>query len=185
MKTVQFTRMADGSAEEYAYLAALETQYISKLPERLLATLQSLDQTLSGYRVSRLEHSLQSATRAYQAGEAEEMVVAALFHDIGDTLAPAAHSELAAAILRPYVSARTYWIVKHHGLFQTYYYHHHFNKDRHARDRFKAHQWYQGAIDFCENYDQNCFDPDFSSMPLDFFRPMVERVFAQPKAYQA
>ena len=173
MEKVSFAHMADGTAEEYAFLAGLEEEYIADLPGRLMASLEGLEETLPGYQVSRLEHSLQSATHAFNAGEPEEMVVAALLHDIGDELAPASHSEMAAAILRPYVSERTYWIIKHHGFFQTYYYNHHFGRDRNARDRYKDHEWYQDCVDFCQNYDQNCFDPDFESKPLEFFRPMV------------
>jgi predicted HD phosphohydrolase len=172
--------MADGTADEYAFLSVLERKYLEGLPDRLMLAMEGLAHSLSGYRVTRLEHSLQSATHAYNAGEPEEMVVAALLHDIGDELAPASHSEMAASILRPYVSEKTYWIVKHHGLFQTYYYNHHHGKDRNIRDQFKDHEWYRDCVDFCENYDQNCFDPDFQSKPLAFFRPMVERVFAAP-----
>ncbi len=182
MKTVQFTRMADGTAAEYAFLAEQEAHFVSELPQRLLTTLKALEHSFAGYRVSRLQHSLQSATRAFYAGESEQMVVAALLHDIGDALAPVSHGEMAAAILRPYVCDRIYWIVKHHGLFQMYYYAHYFDNDRHARDRYKNHRWYQATIDFCENYDQNCFDPTFKSKPLSFFKPIVERVFAKPLA---
>lgn len=182
-KTVSFTRMEDGTREEYALLSELESHTIRTLPERLMEALGQLDGSLEGYRVSRLEHSLQSATRAYEAGEDEEMVVAALLHDIGDVLAPASHSEMAAAILRPYVSERVHWIIRHHGLFQSYYYAHHYDQDRFARDRHKDHPWYQDCVDFCANYDQNCFDPDFPSKPLAFFRPMVERVMSNPRDY--
>ena len=183
LETVSFTRMEDGTREEYAFLAEHEESAIASVPDRLMDAMQQLDGSLEGYRVSRLEHSLQSATRAYEAGEDEEMVVAALFHDIGDILAPASHSEMAAAILRPYVSERVHWIIKHHGLFQSYYYAHHYDKDRYAQDRFKDHEWYQDCVDFCANYDQNCFDPDYSSKPLEFFRPMVERVLSKPREY--
>ena len=185
LETVSFTRMENGTREEYLFLSRHEEAAIQGVPARLMDALKMLDGSLEGYRVSRLEHSLQSATRAYEAGEDEEMIVAALFHDIGDVLAPASHSEMAAAILRPYVSDRVYWIIKHHGLFQSYYYAHHFDQDRNARDRHKDHQWYQDCVDFCANYDQNCFDPDYPSKPLEFFRPMVERVMAKPKEYTA
>ena len=181
MKTVDFIHMADGTAEEYAFLHDQEKAYLSELPNRLMKSLEDLGDSFSGYKISRLEHSLQSATRAYDAGESEEMIVAALFHDIGDVLAPASHSEMAASVLRPYVSERIYWIIRHHGLFQTYYYAHHFGNDRNARDRYKDHEWYEDTINFCEKYDQNCFDPDFESKPLEFFRPMVEKVFSNPR----
>lgn len=180
-QTVRFTRMADGSAQEYAFLRRHEREYAADLPARLVAALRQLDASFSGYRVSRLEHSLQSATRAETAGEPEEMVAAALLHDIGDVLAPLSHSELAAAILRPYVSERTHWIIAHHGLFQMYYYAHHLGGDRHARERYRDHPWYRDCVDFCENYDQNCFDPDYPSKPLSHFIPVLERVFAKPR----
>ncbi len=183
VETVSFTRMEDGTREEYARLAVYEEAAIRSLPDRLLLAMEQLDGSLEGFRISRLEHSLQSATRAYEAGEAEEMVVAALLHDIGDVLAPASHSELAAAILRPYVSERIHWIIQHHGLFQSYYYAHHYDRDRYARDRFRHHPWYQDCVDFCHHYDQNCFDPDYPSRSLEFFRPMVERVMSEPKEY--
>jgi len=179
--TVNFTRMADGTAEEYALLERLEEDYIRELPGRLIAALEQLDDSFSGYQVSRLQHSLQSATRAEEAGESEEMIVAALLHDIGDTLAPLSHSELAAAVLRPFVSERTHWIIAHHGLFQMVYYAHHYGRDRHARDRYRDHPWYQDCVDFCENYDQNCFDPAYPTKPLEHFIPMLQRVFAKPR----
>ena len=180
--TVGFTAMADGSAEDYALLHRHEQEYIRDLPARLVAALERLDASFGGYQVSRLAHSLQSATRAEAAGESEEMVVAALLHDVGDGLAPLSHSEMAAAILRPYVSARTHWIVKHHGLFQMYYYAHHLGGDRNAREKYRQHKWYQACVDFCENYDQNCFDPEYESRPLSYFVPLLERVFATPRA---
>ncbi len=180
MKTVNFSRMCDGTKEEYAFLDQLEQDYIADLPERLISALERLENSISGYRLSRLQHSLQSATRAHRAGESEELVIAALLHDIGDELAPSSHSELAAAVLRPYVSEKTYWIIKHHGLFQMFYYAHHCGGDRHARDKFKHHQWFTDAVNFCEHYDQNCFDPDYENLPLTFFEPMLRRIFKQP-----
>ena len=181
-QSVNFIHMADGTAEEYALLHRTEQEYIRGLPGRLVAALQQLDASFGGYRVSRLEHSLQCATRAEAAGEPDEMVAAALLHDIGDGLAPCSHSELAAAILRPYVSERTYWIVKHHGVFQMYYYAHHLGGERNARERYRGHEWYQDCVDFCENYDQNCFDPEYRSRPLADFIPLLERVFTKPRA---
>jgi len=177
METVNFTSMAQGTRAEYELLDRYEAEFTDSLAHRILEHLERLDDSISGYKVSRLEHCLQSATRAHRAGEPEEVVVAALVHDIGDMVAPFSHSELAAAVLRPFVSEKIYWIVKHHGLFQMYYFAHHLGGDRNARDRYRDHQWYDDAIRFCELYDQNCFDPDYDSEPLAFFAPMVERLF--------
>ncbi len=177
METVNFTSMAQGTRAEYELLDRYEAEFTDSLARRILEYLEKLNDSISGYKVSRLEHCLQSATRAHRAGEPEEVVVAALVHDIGDMIAPFSHSELAAAVLRPFVSEKTYWIVKHHGLFQMYYFAHHLGGDRNARDRYRDHQWYDDAIRFCELYDQNCFDPDYDSESLAFFAPMVERLF--------
>lgn len=182
MQTVSFTRMADGTAAEYQFLEQLEQDYALALPERLMAALKQLEHSFSGYQINRLEHALQGATRAYRDGRDDEYIAAVLLHDIGDELAPYAHSELAAAVLRPYVSERLYWIVKYHGVFQMWYYAHHLGSDRHARERFKDHPWYQDAIEFCELYDQNCFDPDYDTLPLEFFQPLLQRIFGcKPK----
>jgi predicted HD phosphohydrolase len=181
METVNFTRMEDGTEEEYQFLDALEEEYKADLADRLINALSLLQHSLSGYRISRLDHVLQGATRAYRADESEEMILSVLLHDIGDELAPYSHSEMAAAILRPFVSEKLYWIVKHHGLFQMYYYAHFCGGDRNARNKFKEHRWYQDAIDFCQNYDQNCFDPDYDSESLEFFEPLLRKLVAAPK----
>ena len=177
--TVSFTSMAAGTREDYELLETLEAQFASTTADRVLEQLRGLAGSLAGYKVDRLEHSLQSATRACRDGADEEMVVAALLHDIGDLLATHNHSEMAAAVLRPYVTERTYWVVRQHGLFQTYYYAHHMGGDRNARDRYIDHQWYQDAVDFCHLWDQSSFDPEYDSLPLEFFEPMVQRIFAR------
>jgi predicted HD phosphohydrolase len=177
--TVSFTSMASGTREDYELLEQLEAEFAAGTAERVLDQLRGLAGSLAGYQVDRLEHSLQTATRAHLDDADEEMVVAALLHDIGDLLSPHNHSELAAAVLRPYVSEKTWWIVRQHGLFQSYYYAHHHGGDRHARDRYIDHPWYQDAVDFCHRWDQPSFDPAFQSLPLAFFEPMVHRIFAR------
>ncbi len=179
MKKVSFTEMKEGTKEDYLFLDKHEKNFADKTAERILKFLSNLTETLEGYQVSRLEHSLQSATRAYKDGESEEMVVAALLHDIGDELAPMNHSEYAASILKPYVTEKTHWIIEKHGVFQMYYYAHHLGGDRNKRDQYKNHKYYQDTINFCEKYDQNSFDPDYESLPLEFFRPMVKKIFSR------
>ncbi len=176
-RTVQFTKMSDGTAEDYAFLGSIEQAELAAFPDRVLGWLRAMDEP-TGYRITRLEHSLQAATRAMRAGEDEELVVCALLHDIGDVLGPANHAEVAAAVLRPYVSERNHWIVKHHGLFQGVYYFAHVGLDPNARDRYRDHPWYQATVDFCANYDQVSFDPDYDTEPLASFEPMLRRVLA-------
>ncbi|MDP9065595.1 MAG: HD domain-containing protein [Pseudomonadota bacterium] len=179
-KTVSFTRMEDGTREDYALLERYEAQFVRKLPEVILASLEQLRESLEGYPVSRLEHSLQAATRARRAGADTELIVAALIHDIGDVLAPFNHAEVAAGILRPYVRPEVTWIVEQHGLFQTYYYAHHRGADRHARDVFASHPWFQSCKNFCANWDQCSFDPDYDWEPLSSFEPALQEIFTRP-----
>ena len=179
MKKVSFTEMSKGTKKDYIFLDKHEKNFASKTADRILKFMSNLTETLEGYQVSRLEHSLQSATRAYKNGESEEMVVAALLHDIGDELAPMNHSEYAASILKPYVSEKTHWIVEKHGEFQMFYYAHHLGGNKNKRDKYKGHKYYQDTINFCENYDQNSFDPNYKSLPLEFFRPIVKRIFSR------
>ena len=183
MKTVNFTEMKNGNKDDYQLLEKYEKNFERQTAVRILKYLSNQNSTLEGYKISRLEHALQAATRAYQNKESEEMVVATLLHDIGDDLAPMNHSQYAASILRPYVSEKTYWIILHHGLFQTYYSAHHLDGDRNARDKFKDHKYYKATIDFCENYDQCSFDPNFKSMTLKDFEPLVKKIFARDPYY--
>lgn len=179
MDTVSFSRMEDGTKEDYAFLDSLEAKALAGLPDRLMDMLTGAEDVLEGYKITRLEHSLQSATRAQRDGRDEEYVVMALLHDIGDGVAPLNHSAVAGAVLRPYVSEKNHWIVQHHGLFQMYYYAHHIGLDRNARDRFRDSPHYDDTVAFCEKYDQNCFDPDYESLPLSFFEPMLRNVFSR------
>ena len=179
MKKVSFTEMKKGTKDDYLLLDKNEKDFAKKTAERILKFLSSLTETLEGYQVSRLEHSLQSATRALKAGESEEMIVAALLHDIGDELAPMNHSEYAAAILKPYVSEKTHWVVEKHGEFQAFYYAHHLGGNRNKRDKYKGHKYFDACVNFCEKYDQCSFDPNYESYPLEKFEPMVRRIFAR------
>ena len=175
--------MKYGTKEDYELLEKHEKEFERKTADRILNYLSSLNTTLEGYKITRLEHSLQTATRAYKNGEDEEMIVAALLHDIGDELAPMNHSQYAASVLRPYVSEKTYWIIKHHGLFQTYYSAEHLGGDKNAREKFKDHKYYKATIDFCEKYDQSSFDPNYKSMTLKSFEPMVRKIFSRKPFY--
>jgi predicted HD phosphohydrolase len=179
-KMVGFRRMEDGTREDYELLDKSEREYARQLPDHILASLMKLDHSLEGYPITRLGHSLQAATRALRDGADDELLVAALIHDIGDELAPYNHTEIAAGILRPYVRAEVTWIVEKHGLFQNYYYVHHFGGNRNAREKFIDHPWYQACKDFCANWDQCSFDPDYPTEPLSTFEPVVRRIFSRP-----
>jgi predicted HD phosphohydrolase len=140
-----------------------------------------LEGDTGGYAVDRLTHSLQTATRAQRDDRDDEYVVCALLHDIGDTLASSNHAQLAATILEPFVSEKNHWIVEQHAIFQGYYFFHHLGLDREMRDRFREHEWFRDCAEFCEKYDQNSFDPEYDTLPLDAFEGAVRKVFAAPR----
>lgn len=177
--TVSFTQMRDGTKADYDLLHGYEQQYIAALPDRILADLRRLDDGFGGYRISRFQHSLQSATRAERDGADIDWIVAALVHDIGDMLAPENHSQLAAAIVRPYVREEVTWVVNMHGVFQQHYYGHHIGLDPDAREMYRGHQWFDSCERFCERWDQASFDPDYDTLPLEHFEPMVREVFTR------
>lgn len=179
MQKVAFYRMDKGSPADYELLNRLEEDFVKNLPDRILAALKNLEKSLVGYQVNRLEHSLQSATRAEQDGADIELIVAALVHDLGDDLAPKNHAQLAASIIRPYVRSEVTWIVEHHGIFQMYYYGDAMGVDRNARDIYRGHKWFESCERFCGCWDQISFDPYYKSFPLNHFAPMVREIFSR------
>ena len=179
MNQVKFSQMKDGDKEDYELLIKFEDKFIEGTGERIIRVLKGLVSSLGGYKVSRLEHSLQTASRALRDKANDEMIVAALLHDIGDEIAPLNHSELAASVLKPFVSEKTRWIVEQHGLFQTYYYNHHYGNDRNLREKFLGHKFYEDTINFCHNWDQASFDPNYDTIPLKDFVPLVGKIFSR------
>ena len=178
-RKVLFTAMDLGTREDYDLVEAHDARNAAQLADRVLAWLRSMDGD-SPYRISRLEHALQTATRAERDGADDETIACALLHDIGDVISPRNHSEVSAALLAPYVSAKNHWIVKQHGLFQSYYWLHHYAKDRNARDRYRDHEYYEVCVEFCARWDQVSFDPAYTMHPLEHYEPLVRELFARP-----
>lgn len=176
-----FKAMQQGTAEDWQLISSHFRAFSQGLPDRVMTHLKLLDGDYGGFPIDRLEHSLQTATRAHRDGRDEEYVVCALLHDIGDTLGSYNHPDIAAAILKPFVCEENLWMVEKHGVFQGYYFFHHLGMDRHLRDQFKDHPLYQRTAEFCAKYDATAFDPDYESEPLSFFEPMLRRVFAKPR----
>ena len=179
MDHVKFTQMKDGDKEDYDFLTKHEVEYTKGTADRLLNALVELDQGLSGYQISRLGHSLQSATRAWRDGADVDWVVSALLHDIGDIYAPYNHDEYAAAILRPFVREQCAWVVEKHGDFQLAYYGAHVGADPNKRDAYKGNKYYEDCESFCRLWDQTSFDPDYDTLPIEFFTDMTRQVFAR------
>jgi predicted HD phosphohydrolase len=177
----QFKAMTESTVEDWAAIGRTAMAHRGEHVDRILAHLKLLDGDDGGFAVDRLEHSLQTATRAHRAGQDEEYVVCALLHDVGDILLPASHAELGAAILKPYVSERNHWMMEKHGIFQGYYFFHHIGLDRDMREEFRGHPDFEYTAQFCHLYDQNSFEPGYDTMPLEAFVPMMRRVMETPK----
>ena len=180
-KTAKFTEMVNGTAEDYLPIVEAGMEHALELPKRILEHLDMLKGDHGGFAVDRYTHCLQTATRAYRDGRDEEYVVCALLHDIGDILAPANHADFAATLLEPYISEKNFWILKHHGIFQGYYFFEFLGLDKNMRNKYSNNPYFDSCKEFCEKYDQNSFDPDYDSLDLDFFVPMVRDLFKKPK----
>ncbi|MDN3526301.1 HD domain-containing protein [Halomonas sabkhae] len=180
MNQASFRRFDESRLDEWHLIDARFRDYQADAPRRVLDHLHRLAGDHHGYPVDRFEHSLQTATRALRDGADEEMVVCALLHDIGDDLAPANHAEIAAGILEPFIDPLNAWMIRHHELFQGFHYRHFFGQDRHAREQFRDHPAYARTVRFCDHWDQASFDPDYDTLPLEHFVPMVERVLSRP-----
>jgi predicted HD phosphohydrolase len=176
-----FTRMTGATADDSTVIAQHAVGSLQGLPDRILCHLMLLGGDTGGYSVDRLTLCLQTATRAHRHGRDDEYVMCMLLHDIRDTLASMKYSELAAVIIPPFVSEENHWIVKHHGIFQGYYFFHHMGLDRSMGDRYRDQAHWQACVDSCAVYDENGFGPRYNTLPLEFFDPMVRQVFAAPK----
>ena len=176
-----FTKMSKSTAEDWAIIVPEQMKFFKKLPDRILSHMELLTGDYGGFAVDRLQHSLQTAHRAAEAGEGDEYIVCALLHDIGDTLGSATHADVAAAILQPYVSEENHWMVKHHAIFQGYNFFHFLGADRDMRDQFRETDHFKRTARFIAKYDDPSFDPDMPELSLSTFEPILRRVFSQPK----
>lgn len=177
----KFHAMTEGTQEDWSIIGEQFFAYAQGLPDRVMEHLRILEGDFGGFPVDRMTHSLQTATRAHRDGKDEEYVVCALLHDIGDTLGSYNHPDIAAAILKPFVSEANHWMVAQHGVFQGYYFFHYLGLDRDMREQFRGHPHFEQTAQFCEKYDQSAFDPNYDTMPLSAFEPMLRRVMAAPK----
>jgi predicted HD phosphohydrolase len=181
MEKVNFTRLDEATSEELNFINDRFAEYTKGLRKRIIQALLLLQGNTLGGPIDRFQHSLQTATRAFRDGADEETIVCALLHDIGDDLAPLNHEEFAAAILRPYVSPENAWMVENHEAFQSYHYFHNMGMNRNEREKFRGHPAFDRTVRFCERWDQISFDPDYDTMRLSVFEPMLERVFSSKK----
>jgi predicted HD phosphohydrolase len=168
-----FRAFEESTANDWAIIAPNAHVLQSHVPDHVIEQLRYLEHDDNVFPVSRLEHSLQTATRAERDGRDDEYVLSALLHDIGDALSPMNHGAVAAAILQPFVSEANHWMVAHHEIFQGYYFWHHLGRDRNSRDAYRDSPFFEYTAEFCAKYDQVSFDADYRTEPLEHFVPLV------------
>jgi predicted HD phosphohydrolase len=179
--TQRFRRMDESTAEQWAAIGAETTAHQERAASRVLAMLESLVEITDGFAVDQLTHSLQTATRAEEAGADQEMVVASLCHDVGKAVSVPNHPLIAAEILRPYVRDEVYHVIRTHQDFQGRHYYAYFGGDPDARDRYRSEPWFDLAARFADEWDQTSFDPDYATKPLAHFEPAVTAAFARAR----
>jgi predicted HD phosphohydrolase len=145
--------------------------------DRVIEQLSYLEEDHGGFPVNRLEHCLQTAARAEADGRDNEYIACALLHDIGDNLAPFNHPDIAASIVKPFVSEANYFMVKNHGIFQGYYFWHYIGLDQNAREQFRGNPYFEYTEEFCAKYDSLAFDPDYTSPRLSYYEPLLREMF--------
>jgi predicted HD phosphohydrolase len=175
-----FSDMSQSTREDWEIIMAEQIKFAPNGGKRVLDHLRLLDGDYGGFPVDRLTHCLQTATRAHRDGRSDDYVVMALIHDIGDTLGAFNHPDIAAAIIKPFVSEELHWIVQNHGIFQGVNFFHHIGLDRDMREKFRGHEHFAATEEFIDKYDCPAFDPEYDSQPLEFFEPMVMKLFERP-----
>lgn len=178
-QTASFRRMDESTAEQWAVIGAETYEHRARVADQVLSMLQGLSAITDGFAVDQLTHSLQTATRAEEAGADPQMVVAALCHDVGKFVSVPNHPKIAAEILRPYVREEVFHVIRTHQDFQGRHYYHHFGGDPNARDQYRDEPWFSLGERFADEWDQTSFDPDYPTKPLSHFEPAVREVFAQ------
>lgn len=181
-KQATFRTMTEGRQEDWDIIMSNMKPFAQSGGKRVLDHLRLLDGDFGGFPVDRLTHCLQTASRAHRDGKPEDYVVMALLHDIGDTLGAYNHADIAAAIMEPFLSDELHWVVKHHAIFQGNNFFHFIGLDPDMREKYKDSPYYDATVEFIEKYDCPAFDPEYDTLPLEFFEPMVTRLFEKPRA---
>jgi predicted HD phosphohydrolase len=173
--------MEESTKQDWDIIVPEAMKMAKSLPDRVLEHLKLLDGDFGGFPIDRYSHCLQAATLAMKDGRDEEYIVCALLHDIGDTLGSFNHPDIAAAILKPFVSDENLWMVQNHGVFQGYNFFHHIGLDRNLRDMYLGHPHYERTQEFINLYDNPAFNAKSEIYPIEVFEPMVRRLMAYPK----
>lgn len=172
-----FVRMDHSSQADWQKILVATVEHQPAMSARLLDMLRSFRGLHLGFGVDQLHHALQTATMARRDNASDEMVVCALLHDVGKYISVANHGQIAAEILKPFVSNDAYQIVRTHQDFQGRHYYAHFGMDPNLRERHRNEPWFALAERFTDVWDQAAFDPTYKVLPLEEFQPLVRQYF--------
>lgn len=175
-----FTKMEDGTAEDWAVIGAAHQEHFTKTPAQLMTMLRSLEDVTLGFACNQLQHSLMTGTLARQAGASDEEVAIALLHDVGKAVNIPNHGAIAAELMRPYISDDAYHAIYNHQQFQGKYYYEFAGADPNLRENFTQESWYPLAMKLVDEWDAPAFDPDFEVDSLESFEPLLQKIFASP-----
>lgn len=180
VERVKFSSLEEATPEDYVVLKPFLAAEAKRVPHHILDLFRTQRGDPGALPVDMYTHGLLTGNYAVDEGADEETVIVALLHDAAHDLSRQHHGAAMAEILRPFISQTWINVLQHHTVFQGYYSWHHMGLDRNARDRFKAEPWYGHAVRLA-SWDQKAFNPHYKARPLEFFKPMLDRFFANPK----
>jgi len=175
-----FTRMDQSTEQEWQHISEQHMPYIFEMPKRIMAMLNQTKDLTLGFSTDQLHHALQTATMARRAGAEDEMILISLIHDIGKVISVPNHGQIAAEMIKPYVSEDAYHIIRTHQDFQGEHYYHYMGKPQDLRNQYKDETWYAKAKEFTDEWDQAAFDPAYKVDSLESFEPLINKFFAAP-----
>jgi predicted HD phosphohydrolase len=177
--------LQERTREDWAEREKEVIQYNQATPSRINQMLLAMAQIDSHSSINQLEHSLQTATRAARCGASDEMIVAALCHDISKLISTENHAAVAAEILKPFVGHATYEIIRTHTDFQARYFRAHLGPRKDPRDKYRRQPWFAAACQFADEWDMPARDPSYDTYSLEYFWPLLEKIFSEPKVQRS
>lgn len=175
-----FTRMDQSTEQEWEHISEQHMPHIFDMPNRIMGMLKQLQTLTLGFSTDQLHHALQTATMARRAGAEDEMILISLIHDIGKVISVPNHGQIAAEMIKPYVSEDAYHVIRTHQDFQGEHYYQYMGKPQDLRKQFVNESWYAKAVEFTDEWDQAAFDPKYEVDSLESFEPLINKFFAAP-----
>jgi predicted HD phosphohydrolase len=172
-----FTRMQEGSLDDWKIIGAAHKEDFGKTADRFIGMLRQLENATLGFACDQLQHALMCGTLARRAGASNEHIVIALCHDIAKVINVPNHGQIAAEMMRPYISDDSYHVIYNHQAFQGEHYYQYLGAPTDLRKQWVDESWYPLAVKLVDEWDAPAFDPDFEVDSLESFVPLMREVF--------